>query len=584
MAVVVSNSRSLQSLYSWYSEGKLAVNRRYQRKLVWTLEEKQRLVESVLNQYPVPAVLLAEREGDNYEIIDGLQRLHTLMSFIEMKFPTSDDEKFDVSRFATAQERADQGFFEKIEGAKLLDRSRLIAYLDYEMPVTTMRGAEESEIEDVFARINTYGHRLSDQERRQAGVEDKFASMVRELSSAVRGDVSTNVLDLSEMPSISIDLPMSKHGYTVKASDVFWVKQGVLRSTDLRKSEDEQCIADIAASVVGGSVLPRSSEALDAIYESGSSENIRVSSALETKGAAVFQQEFLYCLGEIEKICGSAKLRNLLFSKGNTNGFAATFAVLFIALHEALIEEKKKISDYAGAALALKNLNARLDTSRRGGLADERRNHANVIKGLLAPYLVPAESRDIYGEQSPLEIENIIRRSRIELAHYELKQGLLRLDDQRTLDNEVIEQVLKTICGIANNGKGRSGAVVVGVADKARDAQRVEELDRITPMEVGPERMVVGVNREAAALGETVEDYVARWKTAITNADLSSHLKSSVLSSMTYNDFYGFGVLVLPVPGQDKLSFFNDNVYWRKSDETTKASSTMEIAEIAQRF
>ena len=65
----------IQSLYDWYRTGTLIVNRSYQRKLVWTLEEKQKLIDSILNQYPVPLILLAERRTDKkneYELIDGL--------------------------------------------------------------------------------------------------------------------------------------------------------------------------------------------------------------------------------------------------------------------------------------------------------------------------------------------------------------------------------------------------------------------------------------------------------------------------------------------------------------------------------
>ncbi len=90
------------------------------------------------------------------------------------------------------------------------------------------------EVNDVFDRINTYGHRWSDQERRQAGVQNSFSNMVRSISCKLRGDVSHNVLPLSSMPSISIDLPKTKHGYSIQAEEVFWVKQGILRSTDLR--------------------------------------------------------------------------------------------------------------------------------------------------------------------------------------------------------------------------------------------------------------------------------------------------------------------------------------------------------------
>ena len=56
MAELDSSPRSIQSIYSWYADQRLWVNRRYQRKLVWTLEEKQKLVESVLSGYPIPAV------------------------------------------------------------------------------------------------------------------------------------------------------------------------------------------------------------------------------------------------------------------------------------------------------------------------------------------------------------------------------------------------------------------------------------------------------------------------------------------------------------------------------------------------
>lgn len=221
MAELDSQPKSIQSLYVWYSERALWVNRRYQRKLVWTLPEKQKLVESVLKKYPIPAVLLAEREGGGYEVIDGLQRIHTLMSFIEGAFPTEDERFFDVTQFPTANTRVAEGIFKAPESSSLLSPREVGTFLDYSLAVSVMRGATDAEIDDVFARINTYGHRLSDQERRQAGVQNEFSDLVRELSCILRGDVSSDVLLLADMPTISIDLPMTKHGYSVEASEVF---------------------------------------------------------------------------------------------------------------------------------------------------------------------------------------------------------------------------------------------------------------------------------------------------------------------------------------------------------------------------
>lgn len=276
MSDLVSQPTSIQSVYSWYREDKLFVNRRYQRKLVWTLEEKQRLVESILKRYPVPAMLIAERMGGDgtYEIIDGLQRLHAIVSFMEGAFKTLEGKCFDVKQFPTAKGYADAGLFSIPEG-DLLSPKEVSIFLDYPLALSVMRNASDEEVNDVFGRINTYGHRLSDQERRQAGVENDFSLLVREVACTLRGDASADTLPLRNMPAISIDLPMSKHGYEVRAEEVFWVEEGILRSTDLRDSMDEQCIADIAACVVGGQLIERSKAALDEIYDSGTSESAR---------------------------------------------------------------------------------------------------------------------------------------------------------------------------------------------------------------------------------------------------------------------------------------------------------------------
>lgn len=61
MADLSSQPTPVQTIYNWYRDGALYVNRKYQRKLVWTLIEKQKLIDSILRGYPIPLVLLAER-------------------------------------------------------------------------------------------------------------------------------------------------------------------------------------------------------------------------------------------------------------------------------------------------------------------------------------------------------------------------------------------------------------------------------------------------------------------------------------------------------------------------------------------
>lgn len=588
MSELVSQPTTVQSIYSMFGEDKLFVNRRYQRKLVWTREEKQRLIESIMKRYPIPAILIAERKAnDGYEIIDGLQRLHAILSFIETGFPTLEGNYFDVKQFPTAKANADAGLFAIADSTTWISPKDVSAVLDYTLALSVMRNATDAEVNDVFGRINTYGHRLSDQERRQAGVENEFSQMVRLIACDVRGDASADVLSLKAMPSISVDLPTVKHGYEIKADEVVWVEQGVLRSTDLRDSMDEQCIADIAACIVGGQLIERAKDALDRIYDSATTEAERVNNALEVYGSTKFSDEFKFILDQILSVCSDGsptKLRNVVFTKGTTNPFPAVFAIIHIAFHELIVNDGMVISDHSAVKKGLTGSYERINTSRAATAPDERRKNIDTVKGLISGGFVKGvPGKLIYGNHATVDIETTIRRSEIELSDYELKQGMLKLSDDRALDNDVVEKVLKTLCGIANSGPDRGGKVLIGVTDKDSDAKRIRELDKIEPKKVG-KRYVVGVVREAKQLKISVEDYYAKWKDAVKKSALSAALRDSVLSSIDYNSFFGLGVIVFTVPPQKELSYYGDQIYWRSGDSTTLASTAKEIARLAQQF
>ncbi|STG11722.1 Uncharacterised protein [Escherichia coli] len=52
------DSKTAEELYEWYLDDKLIINRRYQRKLVWSLEEKTALISSMTQQYPIPFAIV----------------------------------------------------------------------------------------------------------------------------------------------------------------------------------------------------------------------------------------------------------------------------------------------------------------------------------------------------------------------------------------------------------------------------------------------------------------------------------------------------------------------------------------------
>ena len=344
--------------------------------------------------------------------------------------------------------------------------------------------------------------------------------------------------------------------------------------------------ADVAASVIGGMIIARSKDALDEIYQDGSDGSRRIDTALTGYGADKFEAEFKFVVDEIRTICEHndppLKLRSLLFSRQTTNPFPALFTVLAIALHELLVVDNLQVADYTAAQAALKDLDKRIDTSRGSTSPEDRRKNVDTIKGLLAPHLVPAKDRSLYDNQSATDIDDAMRRSEIEAPHYEFKQGMLRLDEAKDLDDGMPDKLVATICAIANNGPGRSGALVLGVADSDADTQRVADLYGITPRKVGRKR-VVGVRREAEALGETLEAYFQRFKDAIANSELSEPVKSGVLASLSFNDYFGLGVLVLNVPVQSDVSTVGERVYIREGDATVEVSGKA-LLDVAKRF
>ena len=187
---------------------KIHVNRKYQRKLVWTEPEKIALIDTILQGFPMPLILLAERSqlhgSGKYEILDGVQRLNAIFSFIENSFSV-EGKYFDVSEFARAKQAAEQCVFKTaIDSTAKLDATDCANILDYQMAVTIFPAFTDEQVTEIFGRINARGRQLSNQERRQAGVINPFGELVRGISAEIRGDASKDILLLSEMPEISI--------------------------------------------------------------------------------------------------------------------------------------------------------------------------------------------------------------------------------------------------------------------------------------------------------------------------------------------------------------------------------------------
>lgn len=578
---VTPRGMSIQEAYRLYRDDCLLVNRKYQRKLVWSVDEKEYLVDSILSGLPVPLILLAQIDQKRFEVVDGLQRLNAIFSFIENSF-THRNKFFDVSQFARAKQVADAGEFEpETHVENLLEKGQCANYLDYQLAVTIYPSANENEVIEIFGRINSGGKQLSAQERRQAGTIDDFADLVRRLSAEIRGDASQELLNIREMPAISIDTTKEKLGYGLSAEEIFWCKQGILWKLQLRDSEDEEMIADIIASILNDTPIPRSKEYFDELYDPSSETHKKIIIELGKYGAERLMNEVKITFSVLREILdntyGGISLRSIV-NPGSRNPIKASFYAIFMAFFNLLVKEEKSPVDNENIVKALEGLQSDMISTAHYATTEDRIKNMNKTIGLIQSYFVKKDPPVLkHGAGLALDFENSIRRSKVETNRYECKQGFIDLSNSRQIEVSLQDRLIETICAIANLGPDADGYLFIGVADKKPDADRIRQLDQITPIEI-TSRFVVGINRELKYFNKSIDNYIDFFLSNIQKSQLTEPLKSQALSQIDVVDYKGLTVIRLRIPKQNEISFVGNDCFVRENSKTIKVEGPKLLA------
>lgn len=167
----------------WQRQGTLNLNPIFQRRPVWKKPAKSLLIDTVLRGYPMPIILLRQVQNMknltmDMEVVDGQQRLRTLLTYIDSKSL----EDFDETTDAVTILRTHNSEFAGKPFSRLSDAAKN-ALLTYELsthifPTTT----GDELIFRLFARLNSTGLSLNSQEIRNAEFHGAFKTLVYELS------------------------------------------------------------------------------------------------------------------------------------------------------------------------------------------------------------------------------------------------------------------------------------------------------------------------------------------------------------------------------------------------------------------
>jgi hypothetical protein len=588
-------AENVQEVYSWYLEGRLVVNRRYQRKLVWTKDEKSQLIDTMLRKYPLPLILLAEVEFEGvtkYEIIDGMQRLNAMFSFIENKLDVR-GLHFDLATMASAKQLFDEGVLSQKDPK--LERSICTQFANYKLPISTYRLDRVEDIDEIFRRINSNGRRLSNQEIRQAGVIGAFADAVREVSSEIRGDVShSTVLPLNSMDTISItnrDLD-----YGIRVEDIYWVQNGIFRKEDIRDSRDEDLVADILGYIVHpqdekpassnqvlDSYYGRPTDSSDESLARAKEKKLEIDRFVNSLGKEALVKAFLQTHDLIAQVISNAGagFRELTRQTNANNRIPRHYQVIFLAFYELLFMEKKQLADLQGLIKALEGIDQHISITTGGNWsATNRKTNISAVKGIIRDYFRD-NPLDPVALTGVTEFENLLKKSGTEASSYDFKQGLHRLDNNKEFDSEAFQKILHTICAIANLGKNKVGYILIGVCDKDADARRVKELYGVDSIKVGNFN-VTGINHEAL-LHTSLDKYHQFISDKINRSSLSDHIRVKVASSITSLQYKDKVVFIIRVESGDEPCFVGDQMYRRIGAQTAQVTGK-EMLQIAKLF
>jgi uncharacterized protein with ParB-like and HNH nuclease domain len=155
-----TTTKSVLDLQNLYEHGHLNLEPGFQRQSVWNERDRAKLIESILRNYPLPAIFLYKREEEGvlvYDVIDGKQRLESILMFMgSMR-----------GRFDTRTQLLNADSIEWVNWPLLKRRHLQHLITACELPVIEVDG-EIGEIIDVFVRINSTGKALTSQEKRHA--------------------------------------------------------------------------------------------------------------------------------------------------------------------------------------------------------------------------------------------------------------------------------------------------------------------------------------------------------------------------------------------------------------------------------
>jgi hypothetical protein len=167
---------SVGEIVSMYDNREIFIDPEFQRLFRWGISQKSKLIESLLLGIPLPSIFVFEKNDGTWELIDGLQRLSTILEFMgKLRSPSGDlavPSILEATRYLPSLHNAvwerselvpDVAFDEQNE----IDKSYQLSIRRARIGVEILKRPSDDQTKfDLFQRLNAGGTQANAQELR----------------------------------------------------------------------------------------------------------------------------------------------------------------------------------------------------------------------------------------------------------------------------------------------------------------------------------------------------------------------------------------------------------------------------------
>jgi hypothetical protein len=151
----------IQDVVNLHKRDELNLRPWYQRRIVWTPQQQSYLINTIHEQKPIPSIYIRHSidvmSGRSVrEVVDGQQRLAAVLDYVSDKFAARHPKHPKPVKFSA------------------LSRTEKHQFLTTSLSTGYLLGASDSDVIEIFGRINSVSKKLSPQEKRNAKFSGHF--------------------------------------------------------------------------------------------------------------------------------------------------------------------------------------------------------------------------------------------------------------------------------------------------------------------------------------------------------------------------------------------------------------------------